>query len=189
MSGQPDGTTPPASVERLGDGRHVLRFERWLRHPIERVWSALTDPGELRGWLAEAELELVEGGRVELRWLNSDEHGNRAVARGVVTSLEPLRLLELDTDIHGLLRWELNEEEGGCRLTFTTVTPAPPDFLSKVAAGWHIHMDHLADLLEGHPVDWAIWTPDFRAHGSGASWADHERLYSNLVEGLDSATV
>src|SRR5918912_732649 len=31
-------------------GRSVLRFERVLRHAPERVWQALTEPGELGNW-------------------------------------------------------------------------------------------------------------------------------------------
>src|SRR4051794_36404325 len=63
------------------DGEHVLRFERRLSHPIDRVWAALTQPAGLVGWLAEADVDLREGGRIELRWLNHDDAGNSAVAR------------------------------------------------------------------------------------------------------------
>jgi uncharacterized protein YndB with AHSA1/START domain len=169
------------TFERDDDGLWVLRFERFLRHPIERVWAALTEPEEISGWLAEADLDLVVGGRVELRWLNTDLEGNRAIARGVVVRVEPPELLELDTDIHGRLRWELTAERDGCRLRFTNVTPAPDDFLTKVLAGWHIHLDHLEDVLDGVRVDWAAWTPDHRARATGASWSDHEREYARLL--------
>ena len=58
-----DGT-----MERRGD-RRVIRFERRLAHPVERVWRALTDPNEIAAWLAVAEpLELEQGGRVVLTW-------------------------------------------------------------------------------------------------------------------------
>jgi uncharacterized protein YndB with AHSA1/START domain len=171
---------PDGSVDKR-DGRRALRYERHLRHPVERVWAALTQPAELVGWLGEADVDLVPGGRVEIGWLNSDDEGNTAVARGSITALEPPRLLELDTDIHGLLRWELEPEGDGCVLRFTTVTPAPDEFLTKVLAGWAIHLDHLEDALDGHPVDWPAWTMDTRALGSGKSWADHERRAASLV--------
>ena len=32
------------------NGRSVLRFERLLDHPRERVWRALTERGELEAW-------------------------------------------------------------------------------------------------------------------------------------------
>jgi uncharacterized protein YndB with AHSA1/START domain len=43
--------TPAGRVETRQDGDHwTLVFVRELAHPPQRVWSALTDPGELRGW-------------------------------------------------------------------------------------------------------------------------------------------
>ena len=102
------------------DGTYILRYERHLRHPLDRVWAALTEPEQIGAWLAEADLDLVAGGAVELRWLNAEDDGDRyaAVARGHVTALDPPHLLELDTDVHGVLRWELREEADGTGLTF-----------------------------------------------------------------------
>ncbi len=143
------------------DGRYVLRFERHLNHPVEKVWAALTEPGQLVAWLTEADIELVEGGRVELRWQNTDEYGNVAVLHGTITQLDPPRVLQYDSDIHGVLRWELLADgAGGCVLTFTSTLPAPADRLSETLAGWHVHLDHLADALAGHRVHWPTWTRD-----------------------------
>lgn len=158
-------------------GKYVLRFERRLNHPIEKVWAALTEPELLADWLAQADLELVEGGSIELRWQNTDEHGNSAVARGTITRLEPPRLLEYDTDFHGLLRWELRDDGHGCVLTFTNVTPAPEDWLPIVLAGWHIHLDHLTDALAARAVDWPRWTLDHRDE-----WAKHRDGYAARLD-------
>jgi uncharacterized protein YndB with AHSA1/START domain len=149
-----DGT-----IERRG-GTRVIRFERRLRHPVERVWRALTDPDELAAWLALAELELVEGGTVVLTWQNTDPEGNTAVARGTVSALDPPRLLEFETDIHGTLRWQLEPDGDGTALTFTAEVELPDDYESKVAAGWHIHLDHLEHVLDGGTIDWPNWTRD-----------------------------
>jgi len=143
------------------DGRTLVRYERRLRHSPERVWQALTEPKELSGWLADADLEPAVGGRVELRWLNTDEHGNSAVARGTVTAFDPPRLLELDTDIHGRLRWELSPDGDGCVLVLVAdISHVPSDFLLKVLAGWHTHLDFLAEALDGQRVDWPNWPLD-----------------------------
>ena len=101
------------------------------------VWRALTEPDEIAAWLALAELDLTESGRVVLSWQNTDPEGNSAVARGTVTALDPPRLVEFDTDIHGRLRWEL-----------------------EVLAGWHIHLDHLEAVLDGGTIDWPNWGRD-----------------------------
>jgi uncharacterized protein YndB with AHSA1/START domain len=156
-------TTNPAdgTVEHRG-GRTVLRYERRLRHPVARVWAAITEPARLREWLADADVELAEGGAAQLRWLNTDDEGNRAVADGTVSALDPPRLLELDTEPHGVLRWELREAGGGTALTFTVSVPVPNAGVELARAGWHIHLEHLADALDGRPVDWPRWDADHR---------------------------
>jgi uncharacterized protein YndB with AHSA1/START domain len=141
----------------IRDGRHVLRFERRLDHPIDRVWAALTEPDELAGWLAAADIDLVEGGPVELRWLNTDEHGEHAVLQGIITELDPPRVLEYDSDAHGDLRWELRQEGDGSALTFLAAPPCSKEELPRMLAGWHFHLDHLADALAGDRVDWSTW--------------------------------
>jgi uncharacterized protein YndB with AHSA1/START domain len=168
-------TTHPADgTLETRDGRHVMRYERRLAHPIDRVWAALTQPTELRGWLADADIELVEGGRVQLRWLNTDDEGNSAVADGTVTALDAPRLLELDTDPHGILRWELREGDGGTALTFTVSVPAPNEAVDLARAGWHIHLEHLADALDGRPVDWPAWRTGHRPR-----WEQIHRSYGS----------
>lgn len=153
--------TRDGSVERIGDKR-VLRFQRRLEHPVERVWAAITEPGQMVGWWAEAELDLREGGSMVLRWLNSDDEGNQAVLRGEVTELDPPRLFEIAGDPHGVLRFELEPDGDACRLTFTATVAAPDDVLPLALAGWHVHLDHLEQLLAGDPVDWERWDEQHR---------------------------
>ena len=147
------------TLEHRGD-RQVIRFERRLAHPVERVWQALTEPDEIAAWLALAELDLTEGGRVVLTWQNTDEEGNTAVARGTVSALDPPRLLEFDTDIHGRLRWELEPAGDGTTLVFTAEAQLPEEYELKVLAGWHIHLDHLEHVLDGGTIDWPNWWRD-----------------------------
>jgi uncharacterized protein YndB with AHSA1/START domain len=139
------------------DGRQVIRFERRLPHSVERVWRALTAPEEIAQWLALAELELEEGGRVVLTWQNTDDDGNTAVARGTVSELDPPRVLEFDTDIHGRLRWELEPAGEETLLTFTAHAELPEEYELEVLSGWHIHLDHLEHVLEGGSIDWPNW--------------------------------
>jgi uncharacterized protein YndB with AHSA1/START domain len=141
-------------LEQVGE-QQVVRFQRQLAHPIERVWAALTDPAELSGWLGDAEVELVGGGHFTVRWQNTDEQGNRAVYHGTITRLEPPRLLEISGDIHGVLRWALRPEAGGTHLTFSSTLNLPEAYRLRVLAGWHYHLDSLADALAGRPADLA----------------------------------
>jgi uncharacterized protein YndB with AHSA1/START domain len=135
------------------DGKDVVRFQRHLAHPIERVWAALTEPEELIGWWGEAEVDLVEGGRFTIRWLNTDEHGNSAVMHATITRLEAPNLLETRGDVHGVLRWELRPASNGTVLTFSSTLNLPEEYRTKVLAGWHYHLDALIGTLEGRPVD------------------------------------
>src|SRR3954470_13676124 len=93
-------------LERLSDGRKHLRFERRLSHPVDRVWAALTQPGELGGWWGDAEIDLREGGRSVMRGRNTDKQGNTPVSPATITQLGPPRVLEVNGDLHGVLRWE-----------------------------------------------------------------------------------
>ena len=154
-------TLTDGTHQQLDDGRHQVRFERRLSHPIDRVWAALTDPDEIEAWLARAELDLRPGGRVHLMWLNTDEEGNRyegADATGHVARLDPPNLLEYDTDNHGMLSWELRADGDATQLTFTATLQMPDEHVAMNVAGWHVHLDFLEEwLVDGTRVDWPNW--------------------------------
>jgi uncharacterized protein YndB with AHSA1/START domain len=157
--------TDDGTIETIGDGRYVVRYERRLRHPVEKVWAALTEPRQIEQWWARAaELELTEGGRARFEWLNGP-----AVAQGRITRLEPPTAIEFDTDIHGRLLWELRPEDAETHLTLTVTHAIPDEYRTEVLAGWHVHLDFLEDALDGRPVDWADWPRD--------RWEVHHQRY------------
>jgi uncharacterized protein YndB with AHSA1/START domain len=159
---------------KLDDGRHQVRFERRLNHPIDRVFAAITEPDQIEAWLARADLDLRVGGRVSLMWLNTDENGKRyegGDAMGTVSRLDPPHLVEYDTDHHGTLTWELREAGGQTHLTFTATLHMPDEHVSKNLAGWHTHLDFLAGFLDdGTRIDWPNWP---REH-----WAEAHEVYA-----------
>jgi uncharacterized protein YndB with AHSA1/START domain len=161
MTPQQTTTNPADGTVEHRDGRTILRYERWLAHPVQAVWAAITEPARLRGWLADADVELREGGTVQLRWLNTDEQGNHAVMDATVTAVDPPRVLELSGDPHGVLRFELAPEGDATRLVLTVSRPTDTA-IDLVLPGWHIHLEHLADALDGRPVDWQRWDRDHR---------------------------
>jgi uncharacterized protein YndB with AHSA1/START domain len=146
-------TTADGTLETRDDGTSVIRFERRIGHPVERVWAALTEPAETIGWWGDADVDLREGGRFDVRWLNTDEDGNGAHMHGTITRLDPGRLLEVRGDIHGVLRFELEPDGDATRLRFTSTLELPDEFCTKVLAGWHTHLDALAKVLGGGGVD------------------------------------
>ena len=174
-------TSPPDGTVALVDGAVVLRYERYYAHPVERVWSALTEPDELPSWWGAAVVDLEPGGDYIVQWLNADEQGNVTLMHAVVTELRPPAVLELQSDVHGRLRWELRTEDGGCLLTLVNDTPAPDEFVLRVLAGWHAQLDYLDDHLAGTSVDWPAWTSATRSRSSGLSWDDHYDRYSRRL--------
>jgi uncharacterized protein YndB with AHSA1/START domain len=153
------------------DGRHALHFERRLAHPIERVWDALTRPEQLNQWFGEAEieLELVEGGTFNKRTTGPPElvegiievGGEEAlVSNDTVLRVEPPKLFEhtFGSVSTSIVRWELEEDDGGCVLTLTHTEP--PEFSTDDAprdlAGWHTLLENLGEALDGRPAGWSM---------------------------------
>jgi uncharacterized protein YndB with AHSA1/START domain len=153
-------------IDRMGTMEHdgeriVLRYERLLAHPPEKVWRALTESEQLRHWFpADMEGERRAGAPLVFRfWPETHEavaakHGAEAAAeieendalRGELLTWEPHRLLELRWDTE-LLRYELTDEAGGTRLVLIVRLDgqAPPE---SAAAGYHACLDALGTLLD-----------------------------------------
>jgi uncharacterized protein YndB with AHSA1/START domain len=153
--------TRDGTIETLEGDTRRIRFERHLRHPIDRVWRAITDPHEIEAWLARAEVDLRPDGRIHLEWLNTDEQGNRyegADMTATITRLEPPRLLEFEGPGHGRLTWELEPVAGETVLRFTCVVDLTDDQARDNRSGWHVHLDFLEDWLDDEErVEWPNW--------------------------------
>ena len=141
-----------------------LRFERTYRHPIERVWEALTDPARLDGWLSVggAVFESGVGGRVVI------PTGGEVTIVTTVREWDPPRHLAYDWDAEdwtgGTIRWRMSETPEGTEVVFTHELPVIPDEqLAKALAGWHVLHDMLAEELDGRPQTWDMdrWNPVF----------------------------
>ena len=70
-----------------------------------------------------------------------------------ITRLPPPHLLETEGDPHGVLRWELRPDAGRTVLTFSSTLDLPEEYQASVLAGWHYHLDALAETLAGRSVD------------------------------------
>lgn len=144
------GPASAARVQKNGE-KWTLILVRDLRHPPERVWDALTEPGHLREWAPfEVDGNLAQvGATVHLTWL-----GTGHVSETKVTRAEPPRVLEFHD-----IRWELESSGAGTRLTLWHSIDRR--FVSWGAAGWHICFDVLEQLLAGNPIG-RIAGPDVR---------------------------
>ena len=67
----------------------AVRRSVLLPAPVQAVWSALTDPGQLSAWLGgDVAIDPVPGGQIVVQ-----EEGR--LRRGVIVDIEPLRHLEI----------------------------------------------------------------------------------------------
>lgn len=143
---------------------YLMRFERQLSCSVEQVWAALTEPARLADWLAEATLELVPGGKLQLRFGNTD-----SVVDGKVIRVEPPHLLEFTWNSPGavdtLVHWELQPSPIGCRLILTHCFPDWAQ-LPSMLAGWHTHLEGLPQAISGQRAAWP-WT----------RWEELHRMY------------
>ncbi len=140
------------SVRKLEDGRIELLFERRLKHSVETVWQAITDPEHRAQWAPGMHLELFAGGALNI-WFNGGNCEGPAHVTGVVTVYHPPHVLEC-----GTMRFELEPCEEGCLLRFSDIldfsgTRTITEFTNSVLGGWHAYLDRLESSLLGEAID------------------------------------
>jgi uncharacterized protein YndB with AHSA1/START domain len=138
------------------DGRPLLRMERRLAHPPEKVWRALTEPAHLNQWypFTVTALELRVGGRIAF------DDGAGTIVEGRVTELDPPRVFAFTQDPTAVLpredenhlRFELRPDGSGCLLVFTHAFHDRPHAAAN-AAGWDACLDALEAVVDGKPVE------------------------------------
>jgi len=147
------------------DGKPAVRFERRYAHPVEQVWRAVTEPAELAHWFPDpVEVDLREGGEMTF----TPQHDGMQPMPGRVTELDPPRRFSFTWgDEH--LHIELEPDGDGCRMRFTHVL-STREQAARDAAGWHVCLDRLEQLLAGHAGE---------APGPEATseWSEHYEAY------------
>ena len=134
----------------------MVRFERLLPGPIERVWEYIADPARLPAWFGDGAsvIEPRTGGAVSLM------NGH---IRGVVTQwLPPHRLAytwnvfapgeDVSAYPESYLTIELEGQGDEVRLTLAHL-PVLERFKPQNAMGWHTFLDLLAVELRGETAE------------------------------------
>jgi uncharacterized protein YndB with AHSA1/START domain len=170
-----DGT-----LEVRDDDRYVLRFERRLVHPPEKVWRALTEPEQLRQWFPTD----IEGERrpgAKIRFVFREDAPTAAELPellehdpldldGEFTEFDPPRLLAYTWGDENLC-WELDPIEEGCRLAFTHTFDersgiphpgGPRKKAARDASGWEICLARLAAILDASSTGGERAEPDWQ---------------------------
>ncbi|MBD2867723.1 SRPBCC family protein [Paenibacillus arenilitoris] len=146
-----------AVITKLEHG-YEAQFDRHLKHPVEKVWTAITDPDKLAKWLASAKADLREGGSLELTFDLTE--GNAFACR--ITEYKPHAVLEFEWGPEERVRFELYPEDGGCQLVLKQLFEHKSGQTAKDLAGWHEHLEVLLAVLGGEPAAFS--------YGAWESW-------------------
>lgn len=144
----------------------VIRFERLLPGPAERVWAYLTESEKRAKWLASGEMELKPGGKISLFFLHETlssekekvpekykEHENGSGFDGIVIQCEPPRLLSFTwggEKERSEVTFELFPQGDKVLLVLTHRNLGGRNAMLSVAAGWHTHLQILQDHFQGN---------------------------------------
>jgi uncharacterized protein YndB with AHSA1/START domain len=135
-----------AEVRKQGE-TWTLVLVRDLRHAPAKVWSALTDPAQLRAWAPfDADRSLGKAGPVKLTTVGAP---TPVVSEDAVQRAEAPHLLEFTWGGRPM-RWELEPMGTGTRLTLWH--DIDRNWISMGASGWHVCFDVLEHLLTGDPL-------------------------------------
>lgn len=124
------------------EGRPAVRFARTYPHSAERVWSAITEPEQLKQWFPfHTVIEPQVGGVVHF---SGNPHAPDFTGRVLV--YEPPRRLAFSWG-DSELQFELEAlEDGRCRLTMTDFLEAE-NTAARNGAGWSMCLRELDKLL------------------------------------------
>jgi uncharacterized protein YndB with AHSA1/START domain len=136
-----------ARIQKDGEN-WTLVLVRQLRHAPRIVWHALTDPTQLRAWAPfDADGNLgVAGSTVRLNTVGTP---TPMISETTITRADAPHVLEYGWG-DGTLRWELEDFDGGTRLTLWHNIDRR--YISMGAAGWQICFDVLDHALSGTPI-------------------------------------
>jgi uncharacterized protein YndB with AHSA1/START domain len=136
------------------DGEGVVRMEDRLDTGIDDLWGALTDPDRLAHWYGEVEGELSHGGQFRVRIALAGERTGRVEAceppqRLLLTMRDPDP--QLGQPEQTVIEAQLIAEGVQTRLVWEE-RGMPVNLLPAYGAGIQIHVEHLADYINGREL-------------------------------------
>jgi uncharacterized protein YndB with AHSA1/START domain len=165
---------PWATLETI-DGKAVLRFERRLAHPPEKVFRAISDPAELAHWFpATVETELRAGAPIRFTFEDVDFEA----PDGELLEIDRPKLLVYRWG-DSVLRWEVVPDGTGCRLHFTHTLGGGEAWGGRLAAarhaaGWDVCLAALEARLDGAEPERPDWLARDEAYLERFGLADGE---------------
>jgi uncharacterized protein YndB with AHSA1/START domain len=132
---------------------HMVRFDRVVPGPAEKVWAILSDTKWLPAWYGEGAIEPAVGGKVELM---------AGHIRGVVTQWDPPQRLAYSWNV-----FNPGDMTSPYPESYLTLTLAPSGndvalvlehlpvlerFVRLNAMGWHTYLDMVTAAAQGETV-------------------------------------
>lgn len=135
---------------------HSVQIEQLMPGSAEQIFQRLTDATAIGEWLfADVSFDAFEGGQVVLHFSTPDPENNQIYrTRGLVSECSPPHViayswLEPSHNVYSHVTFQLEPQGADRTLLRVTHTHLPAEFMAKVAAGWHTHLEVLAALIKG----------------------------------------
>jgi uncharacterized protein YndB with AHSA1/START domain len=154
------------------EGEWQVRFERRLRHPLEKVWRAVTEREHMQAWFPDE----MEGERRAGAPLTFRDKGMNMTFEGEMLVFEPMSTMELQWGPTNKLRIDLRADGDETVLTLVE-TLGELGEAARDAAGWHECLVRLVASLDGTEP------PAF-----GTVWAEIHPAYVEAL-GPEAATI
>ncbi|NVD39358.1 SRPBCC family protein [Ensifer sp. HO-A22] len=165
----------------------TARIERLLPGPIERIWAYLTEEDKRRRWMASGTIGAATGTAVEHIFRHEDlgtdcgepppkyaALAGESRIHGRIIACDPPHLLAYSwgegTQTPSQVRFDLEKRGANVLLVVTHSRIAKQETMASFAAGWHTHLDILADVISGR-----------MSHGF---WNKHTRLELEYAQRL-----
>lgn len=152
-----DGKPSEARIDFTDPMRGDFSHETEVDAPAHRVWEVLTNPDELNRWIAtKAEVHLEKGGQHSLGWkMGDDEFGATKIIEIVpdekLALEDPPGMFPYPT----VITWEMKENNGKTRLTFTQSGFDADQDVSGISKGWRMFVNWVRSVAEYG----AAWQP------------------------------
>ncbi|MDM5331045.1 SRPBCC family protein [Neobacillus sp. CF12] len=137
------------------NNNYLAIYERNLSHPVEEVWSYLTDNEKLPKWFSELRVdELREGGVIKF------DMGDGTFDELTILDLKLNSILEFSWWADAV-RFELSPESGGSSLRLIEKIHTITEHTPRDLAGWHVCLDVIEALLDDRSIErkeeWKYW--------------------------------
>jgi len=140
--------TGDGTIRAIGNAFEI-RFDRWYPQTTGEVWDAIATAEGLAHWLADARLDPLPGGVIELDF--GDDGGG--TMQGAVARIQRPRVLQYSWSMvdepDAVVRWELPTLDEGTALSLTLTLSGEAEESTTLLAKWHARLDALAAYLDG----------------------------------------